>query len=187
MSVYVPVAQVKSLFPELRPNLTYNYRQYADNMTIIARLNDKVEDGQYSIWAFVDDECRGEGKMINGRFFITVNGKNREKVTFKLFDTTTGDFLPLEESVSFTKTLGTYAQPLMFDDNVTGIREPNNADVISISVNGNDIMVEGAQDVKVYSIDGQMVAPENLAAGTYIVKVTTSNGVVTRKVMVGNR
>lgn len=187
MSVYVPVAQVKSLFPELRPNLTYNYRQYADNMTIIASLSDKVEDGQYSIWAFVGDECRGEGKMINGRFFITVNGKNRETVTFKLFDTTTGDFLPLEESVSFTKTLGTYAQPLMFDDNVTGILESNNADVISISVNGNDIMVEGAQDVKVYSIDGQMVAPENLAAGTYIVKVTTSNGVVTRKVMVGNR
>ncbi|MGN0234451.1 MAG: T9SS type A sorting domain-containing protein, partial [Bacteroidaceae bacterium] len=187
MSVYEPVAQVKSLFPELRPDLTYNYRQYADNMTVIASLNDKVEDGQYSIWAFVGDECRGEGKMINGRFFITVNGKNRESVTFKLFDTTTGEFLPLEESVSFTKTLGTYAQPLMFDDNVTGIREPNNDEVISIRVNGNDIVAEGAQDVKVYSTDGQMVAPVNLTAGTYIVKVATSNGVVTRKVVVGSR
>ncbi|MGN1256108.1 MAG: T9SS type A sorting domain-containing protein, partial [Bacteroidaceae bacterium] len=187
LSVYEPVAQVKSLFPELRPDLTYNYRQYADNMTIIASLSDKVEDGQYSIWAFVGDECRGEGKMINGRFFITVNGKNRETVTFKLFDTTTGDFLPLEESVSFTKTLGTYTQPLMFDDAVTGIREVCNSEAISIRVAAGNIVVEGAQNVKVYSIDGQMVAPVDLTAGTYIVKVTTSNGVVTRKVVVGNR
>ncbi len=187
MSVYEPAAGAKAFDNTLRPELTYNYRQFADNMTIIARLSEKVEDGQYSIWAFVGDECRGEGKMINGRFFITVNGKNREAVTFKLFDTTTGEFISLDETVSFTKTMGTYAQPLMFNGAVTGIRDITGADGLSIRVSGNSIVAEGAKDVKVFSTNGQMVPQTNLTAGTYIVKVTTANGVVTKKMVIGNR
>ncbi|MGM9708005.1 MAG: T9SS type A sorting domain-containing protein [Prevotella sp.] len=187
LSVYEPTAGAKAFDNTLRPNLTYNYRQYADNMTIIARLSEKVEDGQYTVWAFVGDECRGEGKMINGRFFITVNGKNREAVSFKLFDTTTGEFVPLDETVSFTKTLGTYAQPLMFNGAVTGIRDITGTDGLSIRVSGNSIVAEGAKDVKVFSTNGQMVSQTNLTAGTYIVKVTTANGVVTKKMVVGNR
>lgn len=187
LSVYEPAAGAKAFDNTLRPELTYNYRQFADNMTIIARLSEKVEDGQYSIWAFVGDECRGEGKMINGRFFITVNGKNREAVTFKLFDTTTGEFISLDETVSFTKTMGTYAQPLMFNGAVTGIRDITGADGLSIRVSGNSIVAEGAKDVKVFSTNGQMVPQTNLTAGTYIVKVTTANGVVTKKMVIGNR
>lgn len=144
LTEYVPdVASAKAYGTVLRPELTYNYRQFADNMTIIASLSEKVDDGQYSIWAFVGDECRGEGKMIDGRFFITVGGKNNETVTFKLFDTTTGEFIPVDDAVSFTKTLGTYAKPAAFSYTVTGIRDIADA--------------EGAQEVKAFNLNGQQV------------------------------
>lgn len=187
LTVYESSSDAKAFEAALRPDLTCNYRQFADNMTIIARLSGEVENGRYSIWAFVGDECRGEGRMVNGRFFITVNGKNSETVSFKLFDTTTGEFIPLEETVSFSRMAGSYAHPLMFDGTVTGIREIANADGVSIRVSGNSIVAEGAQDVKVFSTSGQQVEPTCLNAGTYIVKVTTAQGVATRKIVVGNR
>lgn len=116
-----------------------------------------------------------------------IDGKNREAVTFKLFDTTTGEFISFDETVSFTKTMGTYAQPLMFNGAVTGIRDITGADGLSIRISGNSIVAEGAKDVKVFSTNGQMVPQTNLTAGTYIVKVTTANGVVTKKMVIGNR
>ncbi len=187
LSEYVPTTNAKAFGAALRPDLTYNYRQFADNMTIIASLKDKAADGQYSIWAFVGDECRGEGKMIGGRFFITVGGKNKETVTFKLFDTTTGEFIPVDDAVSFTKTLGTYAKPAAFSYTVTGIRDIAENEGISIRVSGNSIIAEGAQGVQVFTTNGQQVSQTNLAAGTYIVKATTANGVISKKIVVRGR
>lgn len=187
LSEYVPTTNAKAFGAALRPDLTYNYRQFADNMTIIASLKDKAADGQYSIWAFVGDECRGEGKMIDGRFFITVGGKSKETVTFKLFDTTTGEFIPVDDAVSFTKTLGTYAKPTAFSYTVTGIRDIAENEGISIRVSGNSIIAEGAQGVQVFTTNGQQVSQTNLAAGTYIVKATTANGVISKKIVVRGR
>lgn len=52
---------------------TYNSAPFADNMTIVADLGNEYSAERFTVGAFVGDECRGEGEMIDGKCFITVH------------------------------------------------------------------------------------------------------------------
>lgn len=52
---------------------TYNSAPFADNMTIVADLGNDYSAERFTVGAFVGDECRGEGEMIDGKCFITVH------------------------------------------------------------------------------------------------------------------
>lgn len=71
--------------------LSYNPRKFADNMAIVADLGTDVDTDRYSVYAFVGDECRGEGKAVNGRYFITAYGNQGEYVTLRVIDNETGE------------------------------------------------------------------------------------------------
>lgn len=45
---------------------TYNSAPFADNMTIVADLGNDYSAERFTVGAFVGDECRGEGEMIDG-------------------------------------------------------------------------------------------------------------------------
>lgn len=46
---------------------TYNSAPFADNMTIVADLGNEYSAERFTVGAFVGDECRGEGEMIDGK------------------------------------------------------------------------------------------------------------------------
>lgn len=90
----------------------YDATKFANNMCLIARIDSNVDAMQ--VGAFVGDECRGEGKMveIDGEryYFVTVQGKAGETVSFRSYDGF--DYQDLATTVRFTSQAGTLAEPL---------------------------------------------------------------------------
>jgi hypothetical protein len=162
----------------------YNPHQYPNHMAIIAKLEglDNLED--FSIGAFVDDECRGEGKAADEWMFITVNGDDKEYVTFRLIDKRTGICYDLSESFQFGGVSGSLKDPVIF-------RTGDIASGIANVTEGNALIVQGnvataAGTIQVYDIQGKVVAEgfqridmSHLNSGVYVVKA----GNTSRKVI----
>lgn len=162
----------------------YNPHQYPNHMAIIAKLEglDNLED--FSIGAFVDDECRGEGKAADEWMFITVNGDDKEYVTFRLIDKRTGICYDLSESFQFGGVSGSLKEPVIF-------RTGDIASGIANITEGSALIVKGdvataAGTIQVYDIQGKVVAEgfqridlSQLGQGVYVVK----SGNASRKVI----
>ena len=85
----------------------------------------------YTVGAFVDGECRGEGVLIDGKAFITVHGNSGELVTFRLHNELTGEFFDVVETVKSQQMLGTLQAPvtLSIPVVVTGIQNIENSEL----------------------------------------------------------
>ena len=96
---------------------------YRTNMTMVATLNSQLSalSSQLIIGAFVGSECRGEGQLVNGLFFITVHANDGERVTFRLIDTDSDIEYNINETVTVTRMLGTVQQPYQFTVDTQGI------------------------------------------------------------------
>lgn len=171
---------------------TYNSAPFADNMTIVADLGNDYSAERFTVGAFVGDECRGEGEMIDGKCFITVHADKGETISFKLHDAVSGEMRTINEQMPFTKMAGSLRAPqrLTVGGIVTGITA---ADIASsgIAVVDGQITVQGMDvaDVIVCNASGAVVSTGEttvtcLPSGVYVVKVKTKDGkTVTKKLV----
>ena len=171
---------------------TYNSAPFADNMTIVADLGNDYSAERFTVGAFVDDECRGEGEMIDGKCFITVHADKGETISFKLHDAVSGEMRTINEQMPFTKMAGSLRAPqrLTVGGIVTGI---TSADIASsgIAIVDGQITVQGMDvaDVIVCNASGAVVSTgettvTGLPSGVYVVKVKTKDGkTVTKKLV----
>lgn len=169
---------------------TYNSAPFADNMTIVADLGNEYSAERFTVGAFVGDECRGEGEMIDGKCFITVHADKGETISFKLHDAVSGEMRTINEQMPFAKMAGSLRAPqrLTVGGIVTGITA---ADIASsgIAVVDGQITVQGMDvaDVIVCNASGAVVSTgettvAGLPSGVYVVKVKTKDGkTVTKK------
>ncbi len=142
----------------------YDASQYADNMAIVAEIEGLENPEDYTIGAFVGDECRGMGKVVkDGKMMINVAGKSGETVTFRLHNEYTGEFIPLETEVRYSNGYGSLKSPLA----ITG---PSISGISEITTGEND-------EETYYDLYGRKVEGE-LSTGIYLVK-TVKNGKVT--------
>lgn len=171
---------------------TYNSAPFADNMSIVASLGDDYAHNRYSIGAFVGDECRGEGKMIDGKFFITVHADKGERISFRLHDDLTGEFRTIGESVTFDKMAGTLDSPVKMSvgSTITGISCAQMA-ASGIAVVSGRLSFAGisVKHFTVASANGAVVLADDtniggLAPGIYIVKAVTTDGKTVSKKIV---
>lgn len=170
----------------------YNSAPFADNMTIVADLGEAYSTDNFSVGAFVGDECRGEGMMIDGKCFITAHADKGETISFRLYNETTGEMRSIDETLLFAKTAGSIKAP--FRMNVGGVITGINASDIErsgIAIVDGQITVRGL-DVKsiiVCNAAGAIVSTgattiNGLPSGVYVVKVMTNNGkTVTKKIV----
>ena len=102
---------------------SYDAAGFSDNMSMVAQLKDVGYPENYTIGAFVGNECRGEGKVINGHLFITVHGNQGEMVNFVARNKATNDCFTIEENVVLQQNLGSIRQPIMLNlgNQTTGI------------------------------------------------------------------
>lgn len=116
-------AGVKGLAP-LRQIWEYDHTRFMNNMSVVAELEDIAHPEQYSIGAFVGDECRGEGVIKNGKAFITVHCDAGEYVTFKLYSPYTNDFYTVDEGLKAVTRVGSLKAPYKLHSTgvVDGIR-----------------------------------------------------------------
>lgn len=171
---------------------TYNSAPFADNMTIIADLGNDYSAERFTLGAFVGDECRGEGEMIEGKCFITVHADKGETISFKLYDAVSGEMRTINEQMPFAKMAGSLRAPqrLTVGGIVTGITA---ADIASsgIAIVNGQITVQGMDvaDVIVCNASGAVVSTgettvTGLPSGVYVVKVKTMDGkTVTKKLV----
>lgn len=171
---------------------TYNSAPFADNMTIIADLGNEYSAERFTVGAFVGEECRGEGEMIDGKCFITVHADKGETISFKLHDAVSGEMRTINEQMPFAKMAGSLRAPqrLTVGGIVTGITA---ADIASsgIAVVDGQITVQGMDvaDVIVCNASGAVVSTgettvTGLPSGVYVVKVKTKDGkTVTKKLV----
>lgn len=171
---------------------TYNSAPFADNMTIVADLGNDYSAERFTVGAFVGDECRGEGEMIDGKCFITVHADKGETISFKLHDAVSGEMRTINEQMPFAKMAGSLRAPqrLTVGGIVTGITA---ADIASsgIAVVDGQITVQGMDvaDIIVCNASGAVVSTgettvTGLPSGVYVVKVKTKDGkTVTKKLV----
>lgn len=171
---------------------TYNSAPFADNMTIVADLGNDYSAERFTVGAFVGEECRGEGEMIDGKCFITVHADKGETISFKLHDAVSGEMRTINEQMPFAKMAGSLRAPqrLTVGGIVTGITA---ADIASsgIAFVDGQITVQGMDvaDVIVCNASGAVVSTgettvTGLPSGVYVVKVKTKDGkTVTKKLV----
>ena len=101
----------------------YDDTRFMDNMTMVCTFGDLDNAERYSVGAFVGDECRGEGVIVGDKAFITVHCDGGELVSFKLYDTWTGEMIDVEETVKSQFRVGSLKAPyrLHADLQATGI------------------------------------------------------------------
>ena len=151
----------------------YDAHRFPNKMPIIARLEGIDNPSNYTIGAFVGDECRGEGKTAKQWMFITVNGEANEQITFRLIDKQTGICYDLSESLAFDSMAGSLKEPVCFNAGaVTGIENMISNTLI---IQGDVVTASG--DIQVYDAQGKLVAEgyqrvdlNHLNQGVYMVK-----------------
>ena len=107
----------------------YDHSRFMNNMSIVGTLEGVEHPDQYSIGAFVGDECRGEGIIEDGKAFITVHCDAGEFVTFKLYSPYTRDFYTIEEGLQAETRVGSLRAP--FKLHAAGVVDGINATAVA--------------------------------------------------------
>jgi len=89
----------------------YDHSQFANNMTMVAELPELANAGNYTIGAFVGDECRGEGCFEDGLAFITVHCNSGEQVSFRLHNELTDEYFDIDQTVVSRQRIGSLKSP----------------------------------------------------------------------------
>ena len=137
---------------------TYDIHKYPDVTTIIAKLymtGEPVEQGRYTVGAFCGEECRGIGSVVGEKLFITVHGtvKDNETITFRAYDETSGETLPVSETIVFQgQSLGNLDSPMQLNAQTspTGINGISTmSDVRAIHTTGGNRLSRLQQGVNI--------------------------------------
>ncbi|MBR5842295.1 MAG: T9SS type A sorting domain-containing protein [Bacteroidaceae bacterium] len=156
-----------------RERLVWNYdgSRFANTMAIIGQID--VQDAEdYSIGAFVGDECRGKGKFVNGKAYITAAGEPGDMVTLRLYNQWTGEYVEVLGEVAFTDIAGSVKEPIRFSAVETGV---DHLSAATLTIQANVAYASG--DIQVYDAQGKLVAEgyqrvdlNHLNQGVYMVK-----------------
>ena len=109
------VAPATELVPEAPSPWEYDASSFADNMPIVAALEGIEVGERFSIGAYVNGECRGEGRSVKDNIFIiNVSGLSGERVYFRLYNKVTGEFSDLDQTVTYSSQQGSLRAPVKF-------------------------------------------------------------------------
>ena len=148
----------------------YDAGQFADNMAIVAEIPQLDFPADYTVGAFVGDECRGKGSaVLGGKMMISVAGKAGERVTFRLHNELTGEFIDLNETLTYAQRAGSLKKPVVLTSEgiATSIAEKT----------ASEAAVEG-----IFDLSGRRVENMN-AGGIYIIKTLENGKIAARKVI----
>ena len=201
----------KGLKPNITPQSNLYVPEgenYADNMLITAVVEmggEELRSEDYELAAFVGNECRGSVKLMYvepfDRYvaFLLAFGDKTEDLHFVLTDetgTSLSDDLVRYETDG---TVGTLTEPVTLHFGTLGVSDDQMAPVhIYPNPSKGIFNVEGVGICKFEVVDhfGQVILSEEVrndnlqinlsdrAAGAYLLRIITSNGVTTRKLLI---
>ena len=145
--------------------------KFSSTMPVIAQV-DVEETDDLVVVAFVDDECRGEGRFINGLAFVSVAGEAGENVTFRLYNKATGEMFDIDGGITFAGMAGSVKAPVAM--RAIGVPATGTTGIVDIST------IDSNAIVAIYDVAGRKV--ENMTSGIYIIKVRENDKIVTKRV-----
>ena len=164
-------------FSQPRSPWTVNMNAYPNVMNIIAKVSaDGMETTDYSIGAFTEDgECRGVGRYVGDRLYLTVYGEQLENIVLRAAHPQTGLVSEVNEHFFFTASVqGSRKAPVQLTlGTATDITSVKHATALA--------------DAAYYTLDGRTAGHSRsaLRIGVYIAKYRLTDGtVLTKKVMV---
>ena len=168
----------------------YNSAPFADNMTIVADLGSQYSTSNYTVGAFVGGECRGEGRMVDGKCFITVHADKDEVISFLMHDDMTDEVRTVNERLAFSEMAGSVKRPLRMTLGATTSIDEATIDRSGIAVVNGQISIQGLDVASILVVNpaGAVVLRNqtnisHLPSGAYIVKVKTTDGkTITKKI-----
>ena len=180
---------------------------YADNMTITAVIDldgKELRSEEYELAAFVGDECRGSVKLMYvepfNRYvaFLTVFGEESEEMHFVLTNGRASDMSVDHLDYVQNEAMGSLTDPTVLHFGTLGVNDSGQA-VVDIYPNPSDgifnIKGEGIRKVEVMNALGQIILSKekendflqvdlsNRAAGVYLLRVITDNGISTNQLI----
>lgn len=183
---------------------TVDTHLYPNVMGIVADLYESgspVNADDYWLVAFCGDECRGVAQTVYGHLMMNIYGNSGETITFKVIDRTTQVVEEVAESRVFAQDVeGTLQLPIVLNIGTSGI---NTVAVKCLRVyptlTKGDVNVSTSygdlENVDVLNAKGQtvmslqnmgsnaVVGLNDLPDGIYMIRVTTTNGTSTTKVV----
>lgn len=148
------------------PSNIVDVHQYPSTMSVISRISansSDIDNGQYRIYAFAGNECRGGSCFIGGKHYLTVYGDDATDISFVIENTVSGDTYLSQDKLTFCpEVIGSRKSPYVISiSEATGINSVN-ADV--------------SRKMRIYSIEGVMIDSEagletiqKLNRGIYII------------------
>jgi hypothetical protein len=119
-----PAAAPISMAPEL---YRFDATKYADNMAMVTTVDMVSDPTRCTLWAFVGNECRGQGVTVGDRQYIVVHGTSGEQVTFRVYDEVTGLLHNVPGVHTLTAVSGSHRQPVLLSaGEVTSVHEIRN-------------------------------------------------------------
>ena len=177
--------------------------KYPNNMGVIAEVPEYSSHSPFIVGAFVGDECRGLGQMVDDKIFITVYGdaQTKEKIMFKVYDVDSGNEFFMKEECEFDGgQKGTFLAPFVLTSTPqTGMAQyaTGTPYIISLDARQETLNIEGElngiNQVIIMNFQGVVFAESNqwiasgmkvshLPEGNYIVLAKTTKGVFTKKI-----
>ena len=153
----------------------YHPALYPDCMPVVAQLNGIDHPEDYSIGAFVGDECRGKGEAAeNGLMYMAVSGQRGDRVRFRLFHKTTETMADIPDTeIAFTGHTGSSRAPLQLHPDPTGIQDLDTDSQPSVTET-YDLLGRRLSSASTFRGHGQ---------GLYIITVTKGGHRATRKII----
>lgn len=162
---------------------TYNSAPFANNMTVIADLGNRYSTDNYSVGAFVGDECRGEGRMVDGKCFITIHAQKGENISFLLHDELTGETRSIKQNMMFTNMAGSMSSPVPMTIDETTSVNISSIEQSGIAIVGGQLSLQGIDAVSTTIVNAMGVVMlrnqtdiSGLPSGVYAVIVKTKTG-----------
>ncbi len=181
-------------------SISYDKHAYANNMNIIAKLqnsyNETIDASNYIVAAFINDECRGASALCDEWLFMTVHGEtNGDEISFRAYDTANGLEYLITEKIEFASDnlLGELSSPTIFTlgDEISSINNIGN-DKVSIYPNpvNEYLYIKTGYDsvnLKIVDMSGnciiskedvtseQAVDVSTLTPGVYILTISKDN------------
>lgn len=193
--------------------------QFEYSMTLVGMLSVGGQNGtlaQHELGVFAGNELRGSAQTIYIEplqaylFFLTAySNASGEQLTFKLYDSSSGQISNLTETMYFAANLhqGSIQAPMPFTLQTSGLSETNTALFLDVSPNPfSDVTTilfgsEQAQEVRllISDVTGRIVLQQKIAAaaglntlhwdasatqsGVYFIRLEAADGTAVRKVV----
>jgi hypothetical protein len=195
---------------------TADVHKYPNTMaltSIVLQDNIELQEGIIEIAAFAGEECRGTIKMtyvpeeLGHPYigFLLVYGENNEKITFKIYDHTTGEEYTAQQQMNFVADAmhGTLTQPYILSFNTPlGIEDTHTNTTAGIALYPNPVTdllhinydTDKIDFIELTDVVGRIILSEqnfvgntinmtSLSQGIYFLKATANGQTTTHKVI----